>query len=239
MTDRTTSKKEKEIAPDYIGHRQRLRDRFLQNGGKDMPDYEFLEFLLTISIPRRDVKPLAKELIRRFETFAGVVNASSQDLLACDGVKETTLAMLKVVKEGAIRMQWQTLQNEDAPIINSWDTMIEYLRSAMSYGTVEEFRVIYLDAKLRVMDFEVQQRGTIDQVSVHPREVIKAAMLKGASSLILVHNHPSGDVKPSRADIEITRIINEAAKLVNIRLFDHVIISKSSYYSFRTHGAIT
>lgn len=232
----TNSSKDKQ--PDYLGHRKRLRDRFLATSGKDMPDYEFLEFLLTLSIPRRDVKPLAKDLIRKFGSFGGVVNASDEDLLACDGIKETSLALLKSVKEAAIRLQWQNLCNSDAPVINNWDAMIDYCRSAMSYNNVEEFRIIFLNSKLRVIDVEIQQRGTVDQVSVHPREVIKSAMLKGASAMILAHNHPSGDTTPSRADIDITKKINEAAKLVNITLFDHVIVSKYSVYSFKEHGII-
>jgi len=228
----------KEKQPDYLGHRQRLRIRFLLTGGKDMPDYEFLEFLLTMSIPRRDVKPLAKQLIKNFGNFAGVVNASDNELLAISGIKETTLALLKAIKEGAIRMQWQNLNASDTPLINNWDLMVDYCRMKMSHKQVEEFMVIYLNSKLYLIGEEIQQRGTLNQVAVHPREVIKSAMDKGAAAIILVHNHPSGIVKPSHADIEITKNIVQAGNVVDINVLDHLIISKDNVYSFVQNGII-
>lgn len=228
----------KEKQPDYLGHRQRLRTRFLLTGGKDMPDYEFLEFLLTMSIPRRDVKPLAKQLIKNFGNFAGVVNASDNELLAISGIKETTLALLKAIKEGAIRMQWQNLNASDTPLINNWDLMVDYCRMKMSHKQVEEFMVIYLNSKLYLIGEEIQQRGTLNQVAVHPREVIKSAMDKGAAAIILVHNHPSGIVKPSHADIEITKNIVQAGNVVDINVLDHLIISKDNVYSFVQNGII-
>ncbi len=227
-----------EEQPDYFGHRQRLRTRFLLTGGKDMPDYEFLEFLLTLSIPRRDVKPLAKLLIKKFGSFAGVVNASDNELLAISGIKETSLALLKAIKEGAIRMQWQNLNASDTPLINNWDLMVDYCRMKMSHKQVEEFMVIYLNSKLYLIGEEIQQRGTLDQVAIHPREVIKSAMDKGAAAIILVHNHPSGIVKPSHADIEITKNIVQAGNVVDINVLDHLIISKDNVYSFVQNGII-
>lgn len=227
-----------EQEPDYIGHRRRLRARFLAGGGKDMPDYEFLELLLMIAIPRRDVKPLAKSLLKKFGCLAGVLNASVEELQSVDGIKENSAAMFKIVRECALRMSWQNLQNDDAPVISNWDTMIDYCRAAMGYLEVEEFRVIFLNAKLKLIGEEVQQRGTVNHVSVHPREVIKSAINGGASALILAHNHPSGDTTPSKADIDITRQITEAAKLVGIKVIDHVIVSKNTVYSFKDHGII-
>lgn len=224
--------------PDYLGHRQRLRTRFLLTGGKDMPDYEFLEFLLTMSIPRRDVKPLAKQLIKKFGSFAGVVNAPDNELLAISGIKETSLALLKAIKEGAIRMQWQNLNASDTPLINNWDLMIDYCRMKMSHKQVEEFMIIYLNSKLYLIGEEIQQRGTLNQVAIHPREVIKSAMDKGAAAIILVHNHPSGIVKPSRADIEITKNIVQAGSVVDINVLDHLIISQDNVYSFVQNGII-
>lgn len=224
--------------PHYLGHRERLRKRFLLGGGKDMPDYELLELLLTIAIPRRDVKPLAKDLIKRYGSFAEVINAPVEDLMEFSGLKENSAVVLKIVRECSIRTSWQSLKNMDAPVISDYDNMIDYCRSAMAYQTVEEFRIIFLNSKLRVIDEEVQQRGTVDHVSIHPREVIKSAMQRGASGMILVHNHPSGVVTPSRADIEITKRIKEAAESVSIQLFDHLIISKSDVYSFRDKGFI-
>lgn len=224
--------------PDYLGHRERLRRRFLLGGGRDMPDYELLELLLTIAIPRRDVKPLAKELIRKFGSFAGVVNAPLEELMLVKGVKENTAAVLRIVRECSVRSSWQSLKGMDAPVISDFDAMVDYCRSAMAYQTVEEFRIIFLNSKLYVIGEEIQQRGTVDQVAIHPREVIKSAMMHGASAMILVYNHPSGIVTPSKADMEITKRIKEAAEAVSIRLFDHLIISKSSVYSFHNQGFV-
>ena len=224
--------------PDYLGHRERLRRRFLLGGGRDMPDYELLELLLTIAIPRRDVKPLAKELIRKFGSFAEVVNAPLEELMLVKGVKENTAAGLRIVRECSVRSSWQSLKGTDAPVISDFDAMVDYCRSAMAYQMVEEFRIIFLNSKLYVIGEEIQQRGTVDQVAIHPREVIKSAMMHGASAMILVHNHPSGIVTPSKADMEITKRIKEAAEAVSIRLFDHLIISKSSVYSFHNQGFV-
>ena len=224
--------------PDYLGHRERLRRRFLLGGGRDMPDYELLELLLTIAIPRPDVKPLAKELIRKFGSFAEVVNAPLEELMLVKGVKENTAAVLRIVRECSVRSSWQSLKGTDAPVISDFDAMVDYCRSAMAYQMVEEFRIIFLNSKLYVIGEEIQQRGTVDQVAIHPREVIKSAMMHGASAMILVHNHPSGIVTPSKADMEITKRIKEAAEAVSIRLFDHLIISKSSVYSFHNQGFV-
>lgn len=224
--------------PDYLGHRERLRRRFLLGGGRDMPDYELLELLLTIAIPRRDVKPLAKELIRKFGSFAEVVNVPLEELMLVKGVKENTAAVLRIVRECSVRGSWQSLKGTDAPVISDFDAMVDYCRSAMAYQMVEEFRIIFLNSKLYVIGEEIQQRGTVDQVAIHPREVIKSAMMHGASAMILVHNHPSGIVTPSKADMEITKRIKEAAEAVSIRLFDHLIISKSSVYSFHNQGFV-
>lgn len=224
--------------PDYLGHRERLRRRFLLGGGRDMPDYELLELLLTIAIPRRDVKPLAKELIRKFGSFAEVVNAPLEELMLVKGVKENTAAVLRIVRECSVRSSWQSLKGTDAPVISDFDAMVDYCRSAMAYQMVEEFRIIFLNSKLYVIGEEIQQRGTVDQVAIHPREVIKSAMMHGASAMILVHNHPSGIVTLSKADMEITKRIKEAAEAVSIRLFDHLIISKSSVYSFHNQGFV-
>ena len=224
--------------PDYIGHRERLRNRFLLGDGKDMPDYELLELLLMIAIPRRDVKPLAKALIKKFGSFAEVINAPLEELVTVDGIKENSAAVLKIVRESAIRTSWQSLQSKQEVVISGWDAMIDYCRSAMGYQDVEEFRVLFLDAKLHLIGEEVQQRGTVDQVAIHPREVIKSAIKHSAKAIILVHNHPSGDVKPSRADIEITKRINEVAQGMEIKLIDHIIISKRDFYSFKERGLI-
>lgn len=227
-----------EKQPDYIGHRERLRTRFLADEGKSMPDYELLELILMLAIPRRDVKPLAKKLLSKFKSFANVINADIKELMSIDGIKENSATALKLVKASAVRLSWQTLQNEDSPVIGNWDSLIDYCRSSMAYNDVEEFRIIFLNSKLKVIGEETQQRGTATQVNVHPREIVKSAINKEASAIILVHNHPSGDTTPSKADIEVTKQINEACNLVSIKLLDHIIISTNTYYSFKDHGLI-
>lgn len=222
----------------YLGHRQRLKERFLIDGGKAMPDYELLELLLTFAIPRRDVKPLAKTLIAKFGNFAGVINANLPDLMQVSGVKENTAIMLKMIAQGAKRMAWQQLKGHDEAVIADYDSMIDYCRTAMAYNEVEEFRVIFLNSKFRVVAEEVLQRGTINTVAIHPREVIKAALDKGAAAMIMVHNHPTGVVKPSQADVSVTKTIRDAAKNCGIELFDHIIISKNDYFSFRDQGVL-
>lgn len=224
--------------PDYEGHRERLKERLISGGGKSMPDYELLELVLTLAIPRRDVKPIAKELIKKFGNFAGVINASKEDLYTCKWVKDSAYVIFQIIQESVLRTSWQHLKNSDEAVVNNYDSLISYCRSAMAYNDVEEFRIIFLNAKFKIIAEEVQQRGTLDCVAIHPREVIKAAISKTATSIIMVHNHPSGDVTPSKADIEITKRIQEAAKAVNITLWDHVIVSKSDEFSFRNKGIL-
>ena len=220
------------------GHRQRIREKFLKNGGSALPDYELLEAYLTIAIPRRDVKPLAKQLIAKFGSFAEVINAKNEDLLSVSGVGENTLFALKIINEAAKRTSWEILKDKDLPVIADMDSLIDYCRMTMAYQDVEEFRLIYLNAKNRVIAEVTQQKGTINHVSLHPREVVKSALDHGASAVIMVHNHPTGDTTPSRADIEVTKKVKEALSTVNITLHDHVIVSKCGYYSFRTVGLI-
>ena len=171
-----------EDSPDYLGHRARLRDRFLNGGGKSMADYELLELLLTYAIPRRDVKPIAKDIVRKFGSLAGAAKASVPQLVEVNGVKENTAVLLKVIQEAARRFSWAELSATDAPVISNWDAMIDYCRTEMSHLDIEEFRIIFLDVKFRVIGEEVMQRGTINQVAIHPREVVKMAMEKKASA---------------------------------------------------------
>ena len=220
------------------GHRQRIRDKFLNNGGAALADYELLEAYLTIAIPRRDVKPLAKQLIAKFGSFAEVINAKNEDLLAVSGVGENTVFALKIVSEAARRMSWEMLKDKDLPVIADMDALIDYCRMSMAYQDVEEFRLIYLNAKNRVIAEVTQQKGTINHVAIHPREVVKSALDNHASAVIMAHNHPTGDTTPSRADIDMTKKVNEALAAVNIQLHDHVIVSKYGCYSFRSAGLI-
>ena len=227
-----------EELPDYIGHRQRLKERFKLGGGGDMADYEMLELLLTLAIPRKDTKPLAKALVKEFGSFAEVLFASDDKLMTFTGLKENTILVFRIVREAALRMTWQKLSATEAPVLTSYDAIIEYCRAASGYKDREEFRVIFLNAKNRIIGVEVQQRGSVIAVAIHPGEVMRSAVLKGATALILVHNHPSGDVTPSRADIEVTRKIAEALAAVEIRLIDHFIVSKSLGFSFNDHGLL-
>lgn len=227
-----------EELPDYIGHRQRLKERFKLGGGGDMADYEMLELLLTLAIPRKDTKPLAKALVKEFGSFAEVLFASDDKLMTFTGLKENTILVFRIVREAALRMTWQKLSATEAPVLTSYDAIIEYCRAASGYKDREEFRVIFLNAKNRIIGEEVQQRGSVNAVAIHPGEVMRSAVLKGATALILVHNHPSG-VTPSRADIEVTRKIAEALAAVEIRLIDHFIVSKSLVFSFNDHGLLS
>ncbi len=227
----------KEDKPHYLGHRQRLKERFLTDNGRSMPDYELLELLLTIAIPRKDVKPLAKELIKKFGSFADVINANQSDLLEF-GLTLNTITMFKIVVAAAVKMSWQNLSSRDEPVLSNFDYMLDYCRTAMARLEVEEFRVLFLNAKLQIIKEEVMQRGTVNHVAVHPREVVKAALDCGAVSIVLFHNHPGGKASPSGDDREVTKQIVEALRPLNIKVQDHIIITKDNYFSFRTAGLL-
>ena len=217
--------------PHYHGHRERLRQRFLRDGAEGLPDYELLELLLTFAIPRSDVKPLAKNLIERFGSFAEVIAAEPERLMEVKGVKQNTAIALMTVKASAARM----LKGELAarPILGSFESVIDYCRAAMAFEAKEQFRILFLDKKNRLVADEVQQRGTVDHTPVYPREVVKRAIELGATALILVHNHPSGDPTPSRADIAMTGEIVTAAKTVEIVVHDHIVVARRGHASLR------
>ena len=217
------------------GHRHRVRERFLRGGGRDMADYELLEAYLMIAIPRRDVKPIAKALIAKFGSFADVINAPQSELLEVDGIGENSVFALKMVSAAAVRMSWEQLKGADLPVIGNMDMLVDYCRMSMCYQDVEEFRIIYLNSKNQVVDQEIQQKGTINHVSIHPREVVRAALDKKACAVIMVHNHPSGNVQPSKADVAMTERISEACESIGIHLLDHLILSRSESYSFAQH----
>lgn len=224
-----------EIAPDYIGHRKRLRERFLKGEGNDMADYELLELLLMQAIPRKDVKPLAKELIRVFGSFANVVGAPEHRLREISGVKDSVITTLKLVMVAAKRLSWENLSSDDLPVLLNMDCLIDYCRSAFAYAEVEELHILYLNAKLKLIDNELIQKGSLSSVSISPREVVKRALNKNATSIIMVHNHPSGSPKPSDNDIIITKKISQACQVMGIKLQEHIIITKSDYFSFLEH----
>ena len=225
-------------APDYLGHRQRLRERFLLGGGRDMADYELLELLLTYALPRRDVKPMAKALVRRFGSFAGALNASCEELSEIPGIKDSACTLFKIIVAAVERCSWQNLHEADLPILLTTDGLVDYCRAAIAFSEVEELHIIYLNSKLKVICQELMQKGTINTVAIHPREIIKSALIHKAGSIILVHNHPSGDVTPSKADVKVTQQVKEACASVSIRLLDHIIISQSDFYSFDQHGLL-
>ncbi|MDH3968558.1 MAG: DNA repair protein RadC [Rhodospirillales bacterium] len=225
-----------EDKPHYLEHRERLRQRILDKGAQSLADYEVIEYLLTSALPRRDVKPIAKQLIARFGSLAGVLAADARDLADIAYVKDSAVATFKIAHEAAKRMAREELA--DKPVISSWDQLLAYCRIALGREAVERFHLLFLDRKNRLIADEAQQRGTVDHTPVYPREVVKRALELGASALILVHNHPSGDPTPSAADIAMTREVREAAEKLGISVHDHVVIAKSGHASFRALGLL-
>ncbi|RJF88035.1 DNA repair protein RadC [Oleomonas cavernae] len=222
--------------PHYHGHRARLRARFREAGGQGMPDYEILEILLSLAIPRRDVKPLAKDLIARFGSFAGVIAAPLDQIEAMDGMGEIAPTALKVVQEAALRLLKADVAKR--PVISSWTALLDYCKARLAREAREEVYVLYLDRKNVLMADEVHGKGTVDQAPLYIREVVKRALDHVASAVILVHNHPSGDPSPSRADIEMTKDLAAALKTVGIALHDHLVIGRQGHASFKSLGLL-
>jgi DNA repair protein RadC len=218
------------------GHRERLRLRFLKGGADAMPDYELLELTLFAALPRRDTKPLAKALLARFGSFAEVIAAPRARLLEVKGVGESVANHLKIVEAAAHRLAKTKVIGR--PALSSWSALLDYCTAAMARSQNEEFRVLFLDRKNNLVADEVQNRGTIDHTPVYPREIVKRALELGACSIILVHNHPSGDPTPSKADIMMTREIVSAAKALSIAVHDHLVIGRSGHASFKSLGLL-
>jgi len=214
------------------GHRDRLRARFRRAGVDGVQDYELMELVLFRAIPRRDVKPLAKELIAKFGSFAGVCAADVERLVEVKGVSDAVATEIKVVQAAALKFLQQQVVGKT--YISSWSELHAYVRAAMAHEKREQFRILFLDKKNVLIADEVQQTGTVDHTPVYPREVVKRALDLGASALILVHNHPSGDPTPSRADIEMTKKIAEGAGHMGIKLHDHLIVGRDGVASFRS-----
>jgi len=215
----------------HHGHRDRLRTRFREQGDAALADYEVLELILFRLIPRRDTKPIAKALLARFGTLAGVFGAPQHLLQEVKGVGETVALDLKLIATAAQRMLKSELRNKQ--VLSSWSAVVDYCHAAMAHETQEQFRILFLDKRNALIADEVQQRGTIDHTPVYPREVVKRALELSATALILVHNHPSGDPTPSRADIEMTKLIADAAKPLGITVHDHLIIGKDGHVSMK------
>jgi DNA repair protein RadC len=222
---------EEGIAPLYLGHRERLRDRFLAGGPDAMPDYELLEMVLFRAIKRGDTKPIAKALIARFGSFAEVISAPANLLMEVKGVGPVVVTELKLIRAAALRLAKGEVINR--PILATWNNIIEYCRAAMAFQDVETFRLLFLDKKNQLIADEEQQRGTVDYTPVYAREVVKRALELSASAIILVHNHPSGDPTPSLADIDMTKKIILASEKLNILVHDHIIIGRKGHVSFR------
>jgi DNA repair protein RadC len=220
-----------EASPHYLGHRERLRERFLDAGPDAVTEYELLELVLFRAIPRRDVKPLAKALIANFGSFGEVVSAPRQRLREIDGLGEAAIAEIKIVQAAASRLARGEAKKRT--VLSSWSAVLDYCRTTMAFADKEQFRIIFLDKRNQVIADELQQTGTVDHTPVYPREVVKRALELSATAIILVHNHPSGDPTPSRADIQMTQSIVEIAKPLGISVHDHIIVGKEGHASLK------
>jgi len=220
----------------HTGHRKRLRERFLNAGTEALADYELLEMVLFPAKPLGDVKPLAKDLLAAFGSFGQVLFAAPTELIKVKGVNEAAVVAIKVAKATAERLLKEEVA--DKPVIKSWTQLLDYCGIHIGYNQNEEFHVLFLDQKLQLLADERQQKGTVDHTPVYPREVVKRALEIGASSLILVHNHPSGDVNPSKADVDVTKQIIDAARPLGIEVHDHLIIGSKKHFSFKSKGLI-
>jgi DNA repair protein RadC len=218
-------------APHYHGHRMRLRERFRGAGADALSDYELLEMVLFRALPRGDVKPLAKSLIKKFGSFAEVVHAPATRLREIDGVGEATITELKLIAAAANRVAKGQMQQRT--MLSSWNEVIDYCRTSMAFADKEQFRILFLDKRNQLISDEVQQVGTVDHTPVYPREVIKRALELSATAIILVHNHPSGDPTPSQADITMTRAIIDIAAPLGISVHDHIIVGKNGHASLK------
>ena len=222
--------------PHYLGHRERLRRCFREAGPDSLPDYELLELILFRAAPRRDTKPLAKALIARFGTFAEAMNAPEELLREVPGIGEAAITELKLVRAAALRLvRGEVLER---PVLSSWAQVLDYCRASMGFASKEQFRILFLDKRNQIIADEVQQTGTVDHTPVYVREVVKRALELSATAIVLVHNHPSGDPTPSRADIEMTKQIVAAAKPLGVLVHDHIIVGKQGHASFRGLGLI-
>jgi DNA repair protein RadC len=233
--------------PDHLGHRDRLRQRLLVQGGDSLQDYELVEYLLALAIPRRDTKPLAKALLREFGSLGALLSANPAELahrtkrtrdpaFPKNGLSDTVIAAIKIVQVAYLRSGISLIQNQ--PILGSWQALLDYLRADMGHLRHERVRALYLDNKNKLLRDELMSEGSVDQSAIYVREVVKRALELGATAIVLVHNHPSGEASPSRQDIAITREIVEACKRFSIAVHDHVIIAGNNHISLKAQGLI-
>lgn len=223
-------------APDHSGHRARLRARLLDAGGEALGDYELVEYLLSLAIPRRDTKPLAKALLKEFGSLAELVSADPESLRRVNGMGETSVAALKIVHATSLRLLKGRVT--DRPMLSSWSALLDWLRADMGPIPHERVRVLHLDSRNQLLRDEVMSEGTVDQSAIYVRDVAKRALELSSSAVILVHNHPSGTTEPSRQDIHMTRAVAEALGKLGITLHDHIIIGGGDHYSFRGAGLL-
>jgi DNA repair protein RadC len=222
--------------PHYLGHRESLRRRFREAGADAVPDYELLEMILFRAVPRRDTKPLAKAILAHFGSFTEALNAPEERLKEVPGLGEAAITEIKLVRAAALRLvRGEVLER---PVLASWSQVLDYCRASMGFEAKEQFRILFLDKRNQIIADEVQQKGTVDHTPVYVREVVKRALELSATAIVLVHNHPSGDPTPSRADIEMTKQIVSAAKNLGIVVHDHIIVGKQGHASFRGLGLI-
>lgn len=222
---------------DGSGHRARLRKRLIEGGPDALLDHEIIEYLLGLAIPRRDTKPLAKRLVAEFGGLPGLLAADAEAIARNGGLSETAVAALKIVQAAALRMVAGPIRNQ--PVLGHWQALLDYLRADLAALTVERVRVLHLNSRNMLIRDELMAEGSIDQAVIHVREVIRRAMDLGSAALILVHNHPSGDPSPSRADIQLTRDIAEAGRKLGITVHDHIIIGANGHSSMRTSGLLS
>ncbi len=221
--------------PDYMGHRQRLKSRFITDRGRSMPDYEILELLLTYAIPRRDVKPIAKELIKRYINLANIFVAPIEELIKIKGLGNNAAVLCALIHACSSKICWENLHGKDAPSMTDKRYLVEYCRSIIGRSGQEQLLVIYIDKHGKFIRDSIEQVGTIDAVMISPRDIVAKALMYNAFAIIIAHNHPSGDCTPSKADIQMTKQLKEGLRTVGIGLFDHVIISSQSAYSMKDH----
>jgi DNA repair protein RadC len=222
---------DREPVPHYRGHRQRLRARFLEAGAQALADYELIELVLFRAIPQRDLKPLAKSLLAKFGSFAEVISAPKERLREVKGLSDAAIAELKIVQAAASRLARGEIKQRQ--VLSSWSSVLDYCRAAMAFDAKEQFRILFLDKRNHLIADEQHQTGTVDHTPVYPREVVKRALELSATAVILVHNHPSGDPTPSRADVEMTRAIVEVARPLGIAVHDHIIVGKDGHASLK------
>lgn len=218
------------------GHRQRMRQRLLKAGPDALADHEMLEMILFIALPRRDTKPIARSMLARFGSFAAAVGAPVAELLDIEGLGEAGAAAVKLVQAAALRMLKYEMAAQ--PVLSNWDRLIEFLRASMEHERAEQFRILFLDSRNKLLADEVLSQGTVNHAPAYPREIVRKCLQHNATALILAHNHPSGDPAPSREDVAMTEAISRAVQTIGVTVHDHVVIGRKRWLSFRQERLI-